>query len=185
VGVVELIRADLAANPEWRSKLVMALFRLASHQGLPRAVRLPWVGLYKFLVGWIFGIELPVGTTVGPGLRLNHATGLVVNGQAVLGANCDLKHGCTIGVRRSGEGSPVLEDGVTLGAASSVIGPITLGHGAETGAGAVVLTDVPAGHVAVGNPARVLPRRSNVGEVKAGAASAHKVTQSPGPPTSS
>jgi serine acetyltransferase len=68
-------------------------------------------------------------------------------------------------VRRSGEGSPVLEDGVVLGAATQVVGAIRLGAGAETGAGAVVLQDVPAGWIAVGNPARVIERRVLSGDV--------------------
>jgi putative colanic acid biosynthesis acetyltransferase WcaB len=158
MGTHALIRADLAANDEGRGKLCMVLFRLASAKDLPRLVRAPFVVLYRVLVNWVFGVELPVGTQVGPGLTLNHATGLVVNVAAKIGAGCDLKHGCTVGQRRAGGPSPVLGDGVVLGAGAHVVGGITLGDGAEVGAGAVVLQDVPAGHIAVGNPARVLPR---------------------------
>jgi serine acetyltransferase len=158
MGTRELIRADLAANDEGRGKLCMVLFRLASTRDLPRLARAPFVITYRVLVNWVFGVELPVGTSVGPGLKLNHATGLVVNVKAVLGANCDLKHGCTVGQRHAAGPSPVLGDGVVLGAGAHVIGGITLGAGAEVGAGAVVLQDVPAGFVAVGNPARLLPR---------------------------
>ncbi len=158
--VIALIRADLAANPDPRGKLAMAFFRVASAPALPRLVRGPLAFAYTALVTWIFGIELPPGTSVGPGLRLNHAVGLVIHPDAVIGANCDLKHGCTIGVRRSGGPAPTLEDGVTLGAATHVIGGVRLGEGAETGAGAVVLQDVPAHCIAVGNPARVLPRKA-------------------------
>jgi serine acetyltransferase len=153
-------RADWAANSDLRSKIAMLLFRVASESALPRLIRGPMALFYTMLVGWVFGIELPPGTSVGPGLRLNHAVGTVVNPAAVIGADCDIKHGCTIGVRRSGGGSPVLEDHVVLGAGTHVLGDVRLGAGAETGAGAVVLQDVPAGWLAVGNPARVIERRS-------------------------
>jgi putative colanic acid biosynthesis acetyltransferase WcaB len=153
-----VIRADLAANPDPRGKIAMVLFRISSEPSLPRIVRGPLALFYTIIVGWLFGIELPPGTSVGPGLRLNHAVGTVFNPAAVIGANCDIKHGCTIGTRRSGGPSPVLEDGVVLGAGTHVLGEVRLGTGAETGAGAVVLQDVPAGWIAVGNPAHVRPR---------------------------
>lgn len=154
------IRADLAANTELRSKISMVLFRISSEPSLPRSVRGPISILYMVLVDWMFGIELPAGTSVGPGLRLNHSIGTVVNPAAIIGAHCDIKHGCTIGLRRSGGPSPILGDGVTIGAGSHVLGGVRLGAGAETGAGAVVLQDVPAGWIAVGNPARVVERRT-------------------------
>jgi serine acetyltransferase len=158
--LLQTIRIDLAANSDARGKIAMVLFRLSSEPSFPRIVRGPIGIFYTVIVAWGFGIELPHGTRVGPGLRLNHSIGTVVNHDAVIGAHCDIKHGCTIGVRRSGEGSPVLEDGVVLGAATHVVGAIRLGAGSETGAGAVVLQDVPAGWIAVGNPARVIERRA-------------------------
>jgi serine acetyltransferase len=153
---LRLIKADWTVN-DARGKTSMALFRAASAEWLPAKAQRLMRYLYTLVVEWVFGINLPAGTSVGPGLRLNHATGLVVHSEAILGSYCDLKHGCTIGVRRSGDGAPVLGDYVTLGAACHVLGPITLGDRAEIGAGAVVLGDVPAAHTAVGNPARVLP----------------------------
>ncbi len=163
--LLQTIRVDLAANSDARGKIAMVLFRLASEPSFPRIVRGPIGVFYTVAVAWGFGIELPPGTRVGPGLRLNHSIGTVINHEAVIGAHCDIKHGCTIGVRRSGEGSPVLEDDVVLGAASHIVGAIRLGAGSETGAGAVVLQDVPAGWIAVGNPARVIERRALTGDV--------------------
>lgn len=155
----QTLKADLAVN-DARGIIVLVLFRTASCAALPAVIRRPVGIFYTILVCWFFGIDLPVGTSVGPGLRLNHSTGLVVHRDAVIGAHCDIKHGCTVGLRVSGGEPPVLRDGVVLGAGSHVVGGITLGENAEVGAGAVVLTDVPPDHIAVGNPARVLPRRS-------------------------
>jgi serine acetyltransferase len=103
--LLQTIRADLAANSDARGKIAMALFRLSSEPSFPRIVRGPIGVVYTVVVAWGFGIELPPGTRVGPGLRLNHSIGTVINHAAVIGAHCDIKHGCTIGVRRSGEAS--------------------------------------------------------------------------------
>lgn len=157
----QTLRADWNANRhDARSRLVMVWFRLASAGSLPRPLRAFLRYLYRLVVIWVFGIELPVGTRVGPGLTLLHATGLVVNGYTVIGANCDLKQNCTLGLRRAGGGSPVLGDNVVVGSGAQILGPVTIGSGAQIGAGAIVLNDVPAGHTAVGNPARVLPLRN-------------------------
>jgi putative colanic acid biosynthesis acetyltransferase WcaB len=163
IGAV--LRADWRANPgEWRSRLILTLFRLAQHaRRQPRLLwllALPIPIAYKFLVEWVLTVDLPIRTDVGPGLTLDHAYGIVVHPDAVIGSACVLIQGVTIGRRAAGEaGVPVIGDGVSFGANSVALGSITIGDGARIGAGAVVLQDVPAGATAVGVPARVLGAR--------------------------
>lgn len=111
------------------------------------------------------GADLAWQASVGPGLRLYHPTGVVLGPDVVVGSNCVLQQGITLGaVRERGQmadgrmDSPTLGDDVTVGAGARVLGPIRVGDGAMVGANAVVLADVPAGHLAVGVPARVTPR---------------------------
>ena len=162
-GTLSLIRSEWSVNST-RGKIVLVLFRLSSSQSIPRLPRALIAEFYKVLVSWIFGIEIPSGTDIGPGLQLHHATGLVVNRHAVLGAGCVLRHGCTIGNKEPGAPAPVLGDCVSLGAASHVIGAVRLGDRVEVGVGAVVLQDVPSDHIAVGNPARILPKVRSVNQ---------------------
>lgn len=115
---------------------------------------------HRFLSEFVLQMELRPRTSVGPGLRIHHGFGLVVNDHAVIGSNVVLRNGVTIGHARPGGGSPRLEDGVEVGAGASVIGEITVGRSAVIGAGAVVVADVPTGSIAVGNPARILGRDS-------------------------
>ena len=104
------------------------------------------------------GITLPKEARVGPGLRIWHFGCIVVHPQAVIGANCTLRQGVTLGVRRDGGPCPVLEDGVELGAFAQVLGGVRIGRGSTIGALSLVLDDVPPGCVAVGAPARIVRR---------------------------
>ncbi|HQZ42560.1 MAG TPA: DapH/DapD/GlmU-related protein, partial [Flavobacteriales bacterium] len=118
---------------------------------------------YRFFVEWILCIELPWKTRIGPGFRIDHGQALVVNDKTVFGANCIVRNSTTIGNKKLADGtysaSPKFGDRVDIGANAVIIGPITIGDDVAIGAASVVLKDVPAGHIAVGNPARIIPRR--------------------------
>ncbi len=164
-SVWDLVRADLAANRRNpKSQIVLVLFRLAHRaRGTgprPRSVAVPLGVLYRVLVDWVFGIELPWKTVVGPGLVLDHGVGLVVNDETVIGAGVHLRQGVTLGRRHPEGGSPVLGDGVDVGSGAQILGEVSIGAGALIGAGAIVMTDVPAGGKAVGVAARVIAPES-------------------------
>ena len=84
---------------------------------------------------------------IGPGLRISHGVGLVVGGYAVVGEDCLLLHGATLGSPSAARvrEMPRLGDRVFVGAHAAVIGAITLGDDVKVGAGAVVTRDLPAG----------------------------------------
>ena len=115
-----------------------------------------WLGFR--VVETLTGISLPKSARVGPGLRIWHFGNVFIHPEAVLGANCTLRQGVTIGNREEGGPVPVLEDDVELGAYAQVLGGIRVGRGAKVGAMSVVLRDVPAGATAVGVPARIVER---------------------------
>lgn len=152
-----------SGNPKGR--LVMLLFRVAHllRRNSVVAVLFFWYFiLYRIGVEWFLGIELPWKTRIGPGFRVDHGQALVVNDGTVFGSNCTVRNSTTIGNKRLKDGSysraPRFGDRVDIGANAIVIGPITVGDDVAIGAGAVVLKDIPANCVAVGNPARIIPR---------------------------
>ncbi|NMM39124.1 MAG: serine acetyltransferase [Glaciimonas sp.] len=101
------------------------------------------------------GVSLPKSARIGPGLRIWHFGGIFIHPETVIGSNCTLRQGVTIGNRREGGPVPVLGDDVELGAYAQVLGGIRIGNGCKIGAMAVVLCDVPDGATAVGAPARI------------------------------
>ena len=150
----------------WRQGFwVMWVYRFGRWRYRIRPVwlRKPFSLLYKILrtgSQMATGIELPCETRVGRRLRIEHFGGIIVSGDAVIGDDVVLRHGVTIGLKRTGKrGAPRIGDRVDIGAGAKILGPITIGDDAVIGANAVVLSDVPAGSLAVGIPARIVRRR--------------------------
>jgi len=86
----------------------------------------------------------------------------VIGGRTVIGEDCTLLHGVTLGEARFDElDCPRVGDRVTIGAGAIVLGGIMIGDDVVIGAGSVVLSDVPAGCAVAGVPARVI-RDKNV-----------------------
>jgi serine O-acetyltransferase len=123
----------------------------------PRALRLPFSFLYKLLKVFsqiLTGIELPCEAIVGRRFRIDHFGAIIISGDAVFGDNCVVRNGVTVGPR-----SPIIGNRVDIGAGAALLGPIRIGDDVSIGANAVVITDVPANSIAVGVPARILPRK--------------------------
>ncbi len=108
----------------------------------------------------VFAVQLPAGTTLGRGVKLNYSgLGTVLHPRAVIGNRVEIGPGVVIGGRSHIWEVPVIEDDVQIGVGAKVLGPVRVGRGAIVGANAVVLHDVPAGAVVAGIPARILRRR--------------------------
>lgn len=131
-----------------------------------RFLRAPFYALYRVafvVVQMLTGIELPCEVRRGRRLKIEHHSGIVVNGDACLGDDVILRNGVTIGVRRTNlPGSPIIGNRVDVGAGAKILGQIRIGDDVAIGANAVVLCDVPSNSIAVGVPARVRPRRARL-----------------------
>ena len=113
---------------------------------------------------WFTGIEIHPGATIGRRFFIDHGMGVVIGETSVIGDDCTLYHGVTLGGTswNKGKRHPTLGAGVVIGAGAKVLGPITLGDGARVGSNAVVVKDVPSGATAVGIPARILDEESKL-----------------------
>ncbi|MBX2809237.1 MAG: hypothetical protein KTR20_11460 [Cellvibrionaceae bacterium] len=106
----------------------------------------------------VYGIEIPYTVTLGRRVIIEHQGAIVIHGCVVIGDDCVLRQGVTLGNRylNSPLDSPVLGKRVNVGAGAKILGAITLGDHASVGANAVVLKDVAAGTTVVGIPAKPL-----------------------------
>ena len=111
-------------------------------------------------------INVKPGARIGSGVLLDHATGVVIGETAVLGDNCSLLHGVTLGGSGLGTGvrHPQIGEGVLIGASATVLGNVKVGNGVKIGAGSVVMMDLPDGCTAVGVPAKILRQQNQKGE---------------------
>ena len=109
-----------------------------------------------FVVETLTGISIPKECRIGGGLRIWHFGGIFINGRAMVGRNCTLRQGVTIGNRYNDLTAPEIGDDVQIGAGAQILGTIKIGNGCKIGSLAVVLDDMPDGATAVGSAARII-----------------------------
>ena len=123
-----------------------------------------WQKNLKTLARWIStwnrfltGIEIHPGAEIGKRLFIDHGMGVVIGETAIIGDDCTLYHGVTLGGTslEKGKRHPTLGNNVVIGAGAKILGPITLGDNSSVGANSVVIKEVPENSTAVGIPARV------------------------------
>jgi serine O-acetyltransferase len=114
--------------------------------------------LISHLSRFLTGIEIHPGAQIGEGLFIDHGMGVVIGETAVIGDNCHLLQGVTLGgtSTRRVKRHPTLGNGVTVGAGAVVLGAITVGNNARIGAGSVVVANVPPNATVVGVPGHVI-----------------------------
>ena len=103
----------------------------------------------------LFGVDINPAASIGHGVMLDHATGFVMGETAVIGNDCSILQGVTLGgTGKSDEDRhPKVGQRVLIGAGASILGNIIIGDGAKIAAGSVVLKEVPANCTVAGVPA--------------------------------
>ena len=164
------IKSDLAVvfdrDPAARSYLEILttypgvhaiLFHRLAH--LLWKIKLYWVArVVSHLSRLLTGIEIHPGAIIGSRFFIDHGMGVVIGETAIIGDDCTIYHGVTLGGTswKQGKRHPTLENKVVIGAGAKVLGPITIGAGAKIGSNAVVVKDIPKNATAVGIPARIV-----------------------------
>ncbi len=127
----------------------------------PKLLRAPFSLLYRSLYRKIrngYGIDLPYTVKLGRRVVIEHQNGIIIHGFSVIGDDCIIRQGVTLGNRYLDrpDDAPKLGARVNVGAGAKILGDVTIGDDASIGANAVVLSDVPNGQTAVGIPAKLL-----------------------------
>ena len=118
--------------------------------------------LISHIARCLTGIEIHPGAKIGNRVFIDHGMGIVIGETAIIGNNCLLYQGVTLGGKGKDQGKrhPTLGCNVTVGAGAKILGNINIGSNARVGAGAVVVKDVPANSTVVGIPARIVSQRN-------------------------
>lgn len=99
-------------------------------------------------------IELSPDTFVGEGLYLGHPFSITINPKAVIGRNCNIHKGVTIGQENRGirKGAPIIGNEVWIGINSTIVGKVIIGDDVLIAPNSFVNCDVPSHSVVFGNP---------------------------------
>jgi serine O-acetyltransferase len=162
----EQIRAVRERDPAARSTIEILftypglhalLFYKLAHGLWGRGFRLP-ARLTSHIGRFLTGIEIHPAATIGARLFIDHGMGVVIGETTIIGDDCTLYQGVTLGGtgKERGKRHPTLGNRVIVGVGAKVLGAVTIGDGAKIGGGAVVLRDVPPYTTAVGVPARAV-----------------------------
>ena len=162
------IDAIMLRDPAAKTRLEAALCYPGLH-----AIWLHRIAHHFYLKGWVVfprllntfsrfltGIDIHPGAKLGPGLFIDHGMGVVIGETTIIGDDCLLYQGVTLGGVGTGEHTckrhPTLHNNVMISAGAKIIGDITIGDNSIVGANSVVLKDVPPNCTVVGVPGMIV-----------------------------
>jgi len=113
------------------------------------------------------GISIPPSTKIGSDFYIGHFGGIVINHKSVIGKNCNISQGVTLGQANRGanKGYPSLGDNVYIGPGAKIVGAVKIGNNVAIGANCVVTKDIPDNSVVVGVPSRVISKEGSAGYI--------------------
>ncbi len=174
MGMIQTIREEIAIIQDrdpalhsvWEVLLYPSFWAILSYR---RAHKQYEKGHY-FRARWISQrsarktrIEIHPGAQIGKGLFIDHGTGVVIGETTIIGDNCTLYQGVTLGGtgKEQGKRHPTLGNNVLVGAGAKVLGSFKIGDNCRIAAGSVVLQEVPANCTVVGIPGRIVKMFQN------------------------
>ena len=168
--IIEDVRSVFARDPAARNVFEI----LTCYSGVQAVIlyrlthflwryKLRWFARFiSTLARWITGIEIHPGAVIGRRFFIDHGMGVVIGETAIIGDDCMLYHGVTLGgttwdkVKRH----PTLKNGVVIGAGAKILGPITLGNNVRVGSNSVVVRSIDDNETVVGIPGRIVRQKT-------------------------
>jgi len=95
-----------------------------------------------------------IGGNIGAGFFIGHFGTIITNPDAIIGDNCNIAPGVTIGVTRRGPkvGAPKIGNEVWMGTGAVIVGKVIIGNNVLIAPGSFVNFDVPDNSIVIGNP---------------------------------
>lgn len=113
----------------------------------------------------IYCVEIPLTTKIGWGLYIGHPYAITINGGAIIGNNCNISKGVTIGGENRGRrfGAPMIGNKVWIGVNATIVGKVTIGDDVLIAPNSYVNCNIPSHSVVYGNPC-IIKHRDNATE---------------------
>lgn len=114
-----------------------------------------------------YGYQIPHTCQIGKGLFLGHYGNIVINQNSIIGENCNIAQGVTIGhvSRGKRKGSPIIGNRVWIGANAVVVGKVVVGDDVLIAPLTFVNFDIPDNAVVIGNPGKIVNYNGSSGYV--------------------
>ena len=113
--------------------------------------------ILEFFIFLIYNSRVPSTVKIGKNTKFSYwGIGCVIHKNTVIGDNCTIGQGITIGGRGKRSGVPKIGNNVFIGAGARVLGPIKIGDNVIVGPNAVIIKDVPSNSIVVGIPGRIV-----------------------------
>ncbi len=106
-----------------------------------------------------YGFQISANTRIGHGFYIGHFGTIIINTKAIIGNNCNITAGVTIGQTNRGlkRGVPIIGNKVWIGVNACIVGAITIGDNVLIAPNAYVNSDIPPNSLVIGNPAKIIP----------------------------
>lgn len=123
--------------------------------------------VWKKVVEMTTGISIPASAQIGHSFYIGHFGGIILNAKTIIGNNCNISQGVTIGVSglRENRGVPKIGNNVYIGANVVIAGNIYVEDNVLIGACSLVNTNVAANSVMLGVPAVKVSEKSSEGYI--------------------
>ena len=110
----------------------------------------------------ITSIQIPPSRQIDYGFRILHFGNIVINPSAKIGYNFNVAQGVLIGGSDGKKkGFPIIGNNCCAFANSIILGGITIGDDVLIAPGAFVNFDVPSNSIVLGNPGKIIPRKTS------------------------
>tara|TARA_B110001454_G_C12723326_1_gene436699 strand:+ start:64002 stop:64505 length:504 start_codon:yes stop_codon:yes gene_type:complete len=159
--IVDLVNAYKRYDPAAKSKMEILLLYPGVKAFLLHKISHALYNLELFFLArlvaeisrTVTGIEIHPGAKLGERLVIDHGMGVVIGETAVVGNDCVIFHGVTLGGTKFDaiKRHPTIGDNVLIGAGAKILGPITIGNNVRIGANSVITKPVKDDQIVVGN----------------------------------
>lgn len=107
-------------------------------------------------------IQIPVSTKIGKGFYIGHDGRVIINSKTIIGDNCNIATGVTIGIENRGKrkGTPIIGNSVWIGTNAVIVGNVKIGNDVLIAPLSYVNFDVPDHSIVIGNPAKIISREN-------------------------